>query len=55
MGDMSGWYNVEKWHMTEQRYIPMKDEKYPTEAQAKARATELNSAENEANEEGGEK
>lgn len=55
MEDRSGWYNVEKWHTTEQRYIPMKNEKYPTEAQSKARASELNRAEKEANKEGGEK
>ena len=54
-GDMSGWYIVEKWNTIEQRYIPLKGEEYPTEDQAKARASELNRTEKEDNKEGGEK
>ena len=44
-GDMSGWYIVEKWHIVEQQYHPLKGEEYPTEEQAKTRAAELNRAE----------
>ena len=52
---MSGRYVVEKWHTIEQQYIPLKGEEYPTEDQAKARASELNGIENEYSKEGGEK
>ncbi len=54
-GDMSGWYVVEKWNTIEQQYYPLKGEVYPTEEQAKERATELNRIDNEDCKEGGEK
>ena len=46
---------MQTWNTIEQQYYPLKGEVYPTEEQAKERATELNRIDNEDCKEGGEK